>query len=62
MKEYIGVNVLKYVKEGLETGKLLPINEEKFVRITARSGIISEEIISWSVDQNEKRSFKSMDN
>ena len=62
MKEYIVVNVLKYIKERLVSGKLLPINAEKFARITTRSGIIGEEIISWSVDQNEKWSFKSMDN
>lgn len=54
MSEYKKVDVLKYVKEGLENGTLVPRKAEKFARISARRGIEGEEVISWSVDSEGK--------
>lgn len=53
-EKYVKVEVLKYVKEGLESGTLAPIEAEKFGRVIARSGVEGETIISWSVDENGK--------
>ncbi len=50
--DYIKVEVEKYVKEGIEKGIMTPIQAEKFARIIARKGIVGEEVISWSVDEN----------
>ena len=50
MENYTKVDVLTYVKNGLESGTLVPIQAEKFARIMARPGTIGEEVISWSVD------------
>lgn len=50
--KYIKVDVLKYVKKGLEDGILQPIIAEKFSRIVAIQGHVGEEVISWSVDSN----------
>lgn len=49
---YPKVDIQEYVKQGLETGTLLPFTAEKFARIIARPGMIGEEVISWSVDKN----------
>ena len=43
-------NVLSYVKEGLKSGRFVPIKAEKFARIIARRGIVGEEIVTWNVD------------
>ncbi len=51
-ESYVKVEVLKYVKEGLESGSLLPFEAEKFGRVIAREGVVGETIISWSVDAN----------
>ena len=51
-EKYVKVEVLKYVKEGLESGILLPFEAEKFGRVIARPGVVGETIISWSVDEN----------
>ena len=50
MENYTKVDVLTYVKNGLESGTLVPIEAYKFARIMARPGIVGEEVISWSVD------------
>lgn len=52
MEDYIKVDVLKYVKEGLLNGSLIPIKAMKFARIIARQGVAGEEVISWSVDKD----------
>ena len=49
MENYQEVKVEEYVKEGLLSGKLTPIEAEKFARIIARQGTLGEEVISWSV-------------
>lgn len=51
-ENYKEVNVLKYVKKGLEDGSLVPFEAEKFARPLARQGVVGEEIISWSEDKN----------
>ena len=51
-EKYVKVEVLKYVKKGLEDGTLLPFEAVKFGRVIARPGVIGETIISWSVDEN----------
>ena len=50
--KYNKVNVAKYVKEGLQSGILVPMMAEKFARVIARRGILGETVISWSVDEN----------
>lgn len=50
MESYTKVDVLTYVKNGLESGTLVPIEAYKFARIMARPGTVGEEVISWSVD------------
>lgn len=54
MNEYKKVEVLKYVKEGLENGSFEPFEAEKFAKIYAIVGEVGEEVISWSVDQEGK--------
>ena len=54
MSEYKKVDILKYVNEGLKNGTLVPRKAEKFARISARRGIVGEEVISWSVDSEGK--------
>ena len=51
-KEFKKVNVYEYVKEGLVSGKLVPIEAEKFARIIARQGNVGEVVVSWSVDKD----------
>jgi len=51
-KEFKKVNVYEYVKEGLVSGKLVPIEAEKFARIIAKQGTVGEVVISWSVDED----------
>lgn len=50
LENYTKVNVLHYVKQGLETGKFVPRQAEKFARIIAKQGQVGETVISWSVD------------
>jgi len=50
MEEFKKVEVVSYVKQGLESGNLVPIQAEKFARIVARQGEVGEEVTSWSVD------------
>lgn len=50
MENYTKVDVSTYVKSGLESGTLVPVEAEKFARIMARPGTVGEEVISWSVD------------
>lgn len=66
MENYQEVKVEKYVKDGLVSGKLTPIEAEKFARIIARQGTLGEEVISWSVDSlgnaiEEKRDTVKVD-
>lgn len=66
MENYQEVKVEKYVKDGLASGKLTPIEAEKFARIIARQGTLGEEVISWSVDSlgnaiEEKRDTVKVD-
>ena len=51
-ENYVKVDVLKYVKEGLESGILVPFEAEKFARPHIRHGVVGEEIISWSEDKD----------
>lgn len=50
MEDYVRVDVLKYVKEGLESGVLVPIEAEKAGKIAARRGVVGEEVITWTQD------------
>lgn len=52
MDDYKKVEVNSYVKEGLESKRLVPVKAEKFARIIARPGIVGETVVSWSVDEN----------
>ena len=52
MENYTKVEVTSYVKQGLETGSMIPRQAEKFARIIARQGTVGETIVSWSVDSN----------
>jgi len=54
MEVYKKVEVVSYVKEGIENGTLIPVQAEKFARIIARQGNVGETVISWSVDQDGK--------
>ena len=51
-ENYVKVDVLKYVKEGLESGILVPFEAEKFARPHIRQGVVGEEIVSWSEDKD----------
>ena len=51
-ENYVKVDVLKYVKEGLESGILVPFEAEKFARPHIRQGVVGEEVISWSEDKD----------
>lgn len=51
MNEYIKIDVKDYVKKGIETGILFPIEAEKVSRIKAKKGKIGEYIITWSEDE-----------
>ena len=48
--DYTKVEVVKYVKQGIENGTMIPRQAEKFARIIARQGNLGEMVISWSVD------------
>ena len=50
MEEYVKVDVASYVKQGIESGSMVPRQAEKFARIIARQGNVGETVISWSVD------------
>lgn len=52
MEEYKKVEVVSYVKEGIENGDMIPRQAVKFARIMARQGNVGETVISWSVDSN----------
>ena len=52
MDNYIEVNIVDYVKKGLEDGTLVPVQAEKYARIVARQGNVGEEVVSWSVDSS----------
>ena len=43
-------DVLKYVREGISNGTLVPFEAEKFARIIARPGVVGETVVSWSVN------------
>lgn len=50
MEDYTKIDVLTYVKNGLESGLLVPVEAEKYARIMARPGTVGEKVISWSAD------------
>ena len=50
MEDFKRVDVLTYVKEGIENGTMVPKTAEKFARIAARQGTVGESVISWTVD------------
>lgn len=50
MDNFIEVNVIQYVKHGIESGRMIPRQAEKFARIMARQGNVGENVISWSAD------------
>lgn len=58
MENYRKVKTEEYVKEGLESGRMVPKVAAKFARIDARKGQVGEEIISWSVDSNTGEAVK----
>lgn len=65
-ENYVKVDVLKYVKEGLESGILVPFEAVKFARLLARQGILGEKVTTMSVDANgnpivEKVDFVTID-
>jgi len=51
-EEFKKVDVVFYVKEGLENGTMKPRLAQKFARIIARKGTVGETVISWSVDKD----------
>lgn len=67
MENYIKINVIKYVRDGIENGTLIPFKAQKYARIIARQGTPGETIISYSEDANgneitERVSKISLDN
>lgn len=50
MEEFTKVEVVSYVKKGIENGTMIPRQAEKFARIIAKQGKKGETVISWSVD------------
>ena len=66
MENYIKVEVEKYVKNGLESGRMIPKYAEKCARVIARQGYLGEKVVSWSVDTQgnavqEKVNYVKMD-
>ena len=51
MEEYTKVEVTRYVKQGIESGTMMPRYAKKFSKIIARQGTVGETVISWSVDE-----------
>lgn len=51
MNEFIKVDVVSYVRKGLEDGTLIPREAVKFARIIAERGVEGQEVISWSSDK-----------
>ncbi len=47
MSEFKKVNIIEYVKEGLENGKLVPIQAKKTAPTHLVPGTLGEEVISW---------------
>ena len=58
---YKKVDVLKYVKEGLESGSLVPFEAEKFARPIIVQGVVGQEVITWSVDKEGKPIIEKRD-
>lgn len=58
---YTKVDILKYVKEGLESGIMVPFEAVKFARILAREGIEGEVITTYSVDADGKPIVEKVD-
>ena len=50
MEDFKKVDVVSYVKEGIENGTMVPRKAEKFARIAARQGTVGETVVSWSAD------------
>ena len=50
VNEYTKVEVVSYVKQGIQNGTMIPHQAEKFARIIARQGKVGETVVSWSVD------------
>ncbi|SRR5574344_1413480 len=50
MEEFKKVEVVSYVKQGLENGTMIPKQAEKFARIIAKQGNSGETVVSWSCD------------
>ena len=50
MEEYKKVEIVNYVKQGIENGTMTPRQAKKFAKIIAKQGKIGEKVISWSVD------------
>lgn len=59
--DYIKVDVLEYVKQGIESGTMQPIVAEKFARIIARPGVLGEEVVTWSVDSDGRAIKEKVD-
>ena len=60
-EEYRKVDVLQYVKEGIESGKMIPREAVKFARIIARQGKVGETVISWSADSEGREVKEKVD-
>ena len=59
MEEYVKVDINNYVNEILKNSTV--IEAEKFARIIAKQGIEGEEVISWSIDQNNTAIIEKKD-
>ena len=50
MEDYTKVDIVEYVKKGIEEGTMVPREAYKFARIIAKQGKVGETVISWSAD------------
>jgi len=60
-ENYKKVDVLKYVKKGLEDGALVPFEAEKFARPIIVQGVVGQEVITWSEDKDGKPIIEKKD-
>lgn len=61
MGNYIEVDIIRYVKQGIESGTMIPRQAEKIGRIIARQGSVGETVVSWSVDAEGKEVKERVD-
>lgn len=51
MENYTRIDIISYIKNGIENGTLIPRKAKKFAKILAKQGVVGETVISWSVDE-----------